>query len=47
MRTLVKSLKRLYDSKKVTKEQIAARVESGVISEEEYAYITGEEYNAE
>ena len=44
MRTLVKSLKRLYESKQLTKEQIKERVQKGTITEEEYEYITGEKY---
>ena len=44
---LVNSLKRLYESSKLTKEQIAERVEKGSIDAEEYAYITGEEYEAD
>lgn len=42
MRTMVESFKRLYNSGKLTKEQIAERVDSGKISAEEYEYITGE-----
>ncbi len=45
MRTLVKSLKRLYESRQLTKEQIRERVAKGTITEEEYKYITGEEYD--
>ena len=41
---LVSSIKRLYNSGKLTKEQVAERVAKGSISAEEYAYITGEEY---
>lgn len=44
MRTLVKSLKRLYDAGRLSNEQIAERLESGSISKEEYQYITGEAY---
>ena len=44
MRILVESLKRLYSKGKLTKEQIADRVEKGTITAEEYAYITGEPY---
>lgn len=43
-RMLVESLKRLYDSGKVTKEQIAERAANGVITWNEYEYITGEIY---
>ena len=41
MRTLVESLKRLYENNKLTKEQILQRVESGKITIEEYNYIVG------
>lgn len=44
MRTLVKSLKRLYESGRLTKDQIADRVCTGTITEEEYKEITGEDY---
>lgn len=44
MSTLVESLKRLYECGRLTKEQIAQRVVKGTINEEEYKYITGEEY---
>ena len=43
-RMLVESLKRLYEAKRVTKEQIADRVQKGTLSEEEYEVITGEPY---
>lgn len=45
MRTLVESLKRLYEKEKLTKEQIAERVTKNSISAGEYEYITGEEYS--
>lgn len=45
MRTLVESLKRLYKAGKLTKEQVAERVEKGSISADEYEYITGEKYS--
>lgn len=45
MRTLVKSLKRLYKKGNLTKEQVAERVTKRSISTEEYKYITGEEYS--
>lgn len=45
MRTLVESLKRLYEKNRLTKEQVADRVTKGSISEDEYRYITGEEYS--
>lgn len=44
MKALVDSLKRLYDKGRLTKEQIRGRVEKGTITEEEYKYITGEDY---
>jgi len=47
MSTLVKSLKRLYEAGRLSKEQIAQRVEKGTIGTDEYDYITGEAYDAE
>ena len=47
MRVLIDSLKRLYAAGRLTKEQIAARVEKGTIDEAEYEEITGEKYKAE
>jgi len=47
MSTLVKSLKRLYESGRLTKEQIGQRVDKGTIDADEYEYITGEAYEAE
>lgn len=49
MRLLIDSLKRLYaaGAGRLTKEQIAARVEKGTIDEAEYEEITGEKYKAE
>ncbi len=44
MTTLIESLKRLYNRGKLTKEQIRERVEKGTITEDEYKYITGEDY---
>ena len=41
MRTLVESLKRLYEDNKLTKEQILQRVEKNIITIEEYNYIVG------
>ena len=41
MRTLVESLKRLYENNRLTKEQIIQRVESNKITIEEYNYIVG------
>jgi uncharacterized XkdX family phage protein len=43
-RMLVESLKRLYEAGRVTREQIADRVEKGTVSAEEYEVITGEPY---
>ena len=43
-RMLVDSLKRLYEAGRVTREQIADRVEKGTVSAEEYEVITGEPY---
>jgi phosphopantothenoylcysteine synthetase/decarboxylase len=45
MRTLISSLKRLYEKEKLTKAQIADRAAKGNISKEEYEYITGEKYS--
>lgn len=45
--TLVESLKRLYHKGRLTKAQIAERVEKGTITPEEYKYITGEDYPSE
>ena len=44
MRTLVESLKRLYDAGRLTKDQIKERVAKGTITRAEYKYITGETY---
>ena len=41
---LVESMKRLYQSRKITKANVSARVESGKITEDEYEYIVGEKY---
>lgn len=43
---LVNSLKRLYAAGRITKGQVAERVQRGVISEEDYEAITGEAYEA-
>lgn len=40
MTVLVKSLKRLYANGKVTEEKLKAMLDSGKISDEEYAFIT-------
>lgn len=42
--TLVKSLTRLYESGKLTKEQIAERVEKGTITHDDYEKIIGVAY---
>lgn len=47
MRALVNSLKRLYETGKLTKEQLKERVEKGTINETEYEEITGETFNGE
>lgn len=47
MRTLVESFKRLCRAGRLTKEQMQARVANGLITEEEYEYITGEPYENE
>ena len=44
---LVKSLTRLYNSGKLTAEQIAERVTNGSITAADYKTITGEEYSDE
>ena len=41
MRTLVESLKRLYEDGRLTKERLLQRVEKNTITIEEYNYITG------
>ena len=45
MRILIESLKRLYESGRVTKDQLNKRVEKGIISQQEYDYIVGEQAN--
>ncbi len=42
---LVNSLKRLYAAGRVTREQLAERVEKGTITAEDFQTITGEEYD--
>lgn len=42
---LVGSLKRLYAVGRVTREQLAERVEKGTITAEDFQTITGEEYD--
>lgn len=44
MSTLVESLKRLFSKNRLTLEQVRERVEKGTITEEEFKYITGEDY---
>lgn len=44
MRIMVESFKRLYNDSRLSKEQIAERVQTGKINEEEFKYITGEVY---
>lgn len=44
MRTLVESYKRLYAKGKITIEYLCSKVEDGTITEEEFAYITGETF---
>ena len=44
MRTLVKSLKRLYAQNRVAKEHLRELVENRTITEEEYKFITSEDY---
>ena len=41
MRILIESFKRLYESGKITKEQLAERVERKIININEYNYIVG------
>ena len=41
---LVESMKRLYQSGKITKANVSERVKSGKIAEDEYEYIVGEKY---
>lgn len=45
MRTLVKAFKGLYEDDKITKDYLSSKVKSGLISEKEYEYITGETIN--
>ncbi len=39
MRILIESLKRLYKSNKISKDELGKRVEKGTITEEELDYI--------
>lgn len=41
---LINSLKRLYASGRITKEQVSERVGRGIITNLDYLEITGEEY---
>lgn len=41
MRKIVLSLRRLYESERLTKQQIAERLAKGTITTEEYNYIIG------
>lgn len=41
MRTLVESLKRLYEAGRLTRAQIEDRLDRGTITQEEYDYIVG------
>lgn len=47
MRIMVESFKRLYGKGRITKEQVRARVTKGLISKEEYVYITEELFDTE
>lgn len=47
MRTLVKSMKRLYEKEKITLEQVRERVAKGSISEDEFKAITGKPFESE
>ena len=40
----IESMKRLFDKGQVTKDQMIERVQTGKITEDEYKYITGEDY---
>lgn len=46
MRILVESLKRLFNSGKITKDDVKDRVAGGKITEDEYEYIVGEKYES-
>ena len=43
MRTLVESLKRLYEASRINKEKLLDMVIRKTITQEEYNYITGQE----
>lgn len=42
--TLAMVMKRLYEKKEITKDQVKERVESGKLTKTDYKYITGETY---
>ena len=42
--TLAVVMKRLYEKKEITKDQVKERVESGKLTKTDYKYITGEAY---
>ena len=46
MKAVVASFKRLYEASKVTKHDMKKRVARGIITEDEYKIITGEDYAA-
>ena len=43
MRVIAQTIKRLYESGQLTREQVTERVEKGTITLEEYNWIVGEE----
>ena len=42
IRTLVASMKRLYEAGRITREDVELRLVNGIITEEEFRYIVGE-----
>ena len=44
MRTIALVIQRLYNSNKLTKEDLALRVQKGTLTETEYFEIVGEEF---
>lgn len=46
MKAVVASFKRLYEAGKVTKDDMKKRVARGIITEDDYKVITGEDYAA-
>ena len=46
MKAVVAIFKRLYEAGKVTKDDMKKRVVRGIITEDEYKIITGEDYAA-